>query len=181
MLEEMGDKVGHPFSNCEPDPKIYNSDTFEFMDVDIISELFENKAYVFIQEVPVPLGQSNSTRYYEGIDLTTFDENDVFVMTPDQVMNMTSKYGRSEICFVWMDANKLIRQNRHRTEKRSYVFKEREAYEQPFIGDFTKHLYNFDKAHILYFDNEVPARVAAILHTLIIHPELMDLYTNAFN
>ena len=42
-------------------------------------------------------------------------------------------------------------------------------------------LYGFEKSNVLYFTNEDPARVAAIIYSLIKYPDLLPIYTESFN
>ena len=52
ILEKQGVSVGRLFSNIESaSPQIYNSYNYELMSTKDINEMFENKAYLFLQEL----------------------------------------------------------------------------------------------------------------------------------
>ena len=52
ILEKQGVEVGRLFSNIESaSPSIYNSYNYELMSTSVINEMFENKAYMFLQEL----------------------------------------------------------------------------------------------------------------------------------
>ena len=80
-----------------------------------------------------------------------------------------------------MDNPKKNRLNRYYSEKRSYNFNNRESIESKNSSSFVKFLYGFDKSNVLYFTNEEPSRVAAIIYSMVQHPDLITLYTQVFN
>ena len=55
-----------------------------------------------------------------------FDNNDVFVLSPDQLLHISPNAIKDDICFVWMDNDKEDRILRYRKEKRIYNFSNRE-------------------------------------------------------
>lgn len=77
-LEELGIRCGKVFSNIDtPSNNIYNSFNYEYYTDSEVKEIFENNAYIFykdIYELPT---------IYEGLSLYEFDNNDVFVLSPD--------------------------------------------------------------------------------------------------
>ena len=56
-----------------------------------------------------------------------------------------------------------------------------EEAESQFDADFVKSIYNFPNSQLIYFNNEDPSRVAAIVYTLVKHPELVDIFVKKFN
>ena len=123
----------------------------------------------------------NSFKYYEGLSLYEFDNNDVFVMSPDQLFSISPTSIKDEVCFIWLDNTKKERLNRYYAEKRTYSFSAREDIETKDSNSFVKFLYGFNNANVLYFTNEDPMRVAAIIYSLIKHPDLLPVYTESFN
>jgi hypothetical protein len=80
-----------------------------------------------------------------------------------------------------MDNPKKDRLNRFYTENRSYNFYGRDEIELKDSNSFVKFLYGFDKSKVIYFTSEDPARVAAIIYSMIKYPDLLPIYTEAFN
>ena len=169
-LREMEVKVGHTFRSAETVGNQYSLST-KIYDVEEINNLFENQSYLFIKE-----SVNKANKYYEGISFHEYQTHDVFVMTPDQ-FNTIAKFD-DNVVFVWLDNNTAQRRYRHHSEKRKYDFNRQERIEKEYIQDFTDRI--GDNA-ILYFMNEDPDRVAAIIYSVIKYPELLDVYLEAFN
>ena len=169
-LRKMNVKVGRIFRSMDTIGNQYSLSTVVY-DVKEINDLFENQAYIFIKE-----SVNKANRYYEGLSFYEYQNNDVFIMTPDQ-FNTVSRFDENVI-FVWLDNNTIQRRNRHRTEKRKYDFVKQDKIEREFIQDFTDRI--GDNA-ILYFNNEEPERVATIIYSVIKYPDLLDVYLKAFN
>lgn len=179
-LEKLGINCGKLFSNIEkPSTNIYNSYNYELYTSKDVNEVFENDAYIFIQEVP----NYHSANYkcYEGLSKYTFDNNDVFVLSPDQFVNIAPNAIREEVCLIWVDNTKNYRKSLYHGEKRSYNFNERDLLEKRDMNAFVKYLYNFNNSNVIYFTDEIPERISTIIYTLIKHPELFDLYVKNFN
>ena len=180
-LEKLGVPCGKLFSNIDkPSVDIYNSFNYELYTTKDVNEVFENNAYIFIQELQLSKNV-NLYKYYEGLSKYTFDTNDVFAISPDQLLNIPLNAINEDVCFVWMDATKNYRRSKYHSEKRSYNFYERESVEKKNIDSFVKYLYNFNNSNILYFTDEEPNRIATIIYTLIKHPDLYDLYTQNYS
>lgn len=170
-LRNMNVRVGNTFRSVESVGNNYSLST-EVYDVKEINDLFENQSYLFIKESTT----KGVNRYYEGISFYEYQNNDVFIMTPDQ-FNMVPKFDENVI-FVWLDNNATQRKQRHRSEKRKYDFSKQELIEHEYVQDFMERI--GDNA-ILYFFNEDPDRVATIIYSLIKHPDLLDVYLKNFN
>ena len=168
-LRDMDIKVGQTFRSIDTVGNQYSLSTTVY-DVKEINDLFENQAYLFIKE-----SVNKANRYYEGISFYEYQNNDVFVMTPDQ-FNTVARFDEN-VVFVWLDNNSVQRRNRYRSEKRKYDFNRQEQIEQEYIQDFTDRI--CDNAS-LYFNNEDPDRVATIIYSVIKHPDLLDAYLKAF-
>lgn len=182
ILEKHGVSVGRLFSNIEnASPQIYNSYNYELMSTADINEMFENKAYLFLQELESSV-TTKSYKYYEGLSLWSYDNNQVFALSPDQFIAIPQKaYRGEEIVLIWVDNDKHNRNNRHLNEKRSYSFKEREKIENKDIAVFGKSMYSLPNSHVIYYTNEEPGRVACAVLTLIEHPEYLPLYEKYFD
>ena len=176
ILEIQGVKCGKLFSNIEkPSSKIYGSFNYELFSTADVNEVFENKAYVFLREL-----KHDTEKYYEGLSTYEVDNNEVFVLSPDQLVSISPNMMPKDVCFVWLDNTRSNRQNRYRDERCEYDFNERETMEHQDIDTFIKNIYSYDNSNILYFMNEVPVRVAAIIFALVTHPDLLPAYSQAF-
>lgn len=186
ILENNGIRCGRLFTNMDnlSASSVYNGLNYEQYTTKDINEIFENNAYIFMHEFPFVdhLTSPFSTyKCYEGLSLYEFDNNDVFVISPDQLFIINPSSIKDDITFIWMDNTKKERLNRYYTEKRSYNFYNREEIESKDSNYFVKLLYNFDNSRVIYFTSEDPARVAAIIYSVIKHPDLLPIYTEAFN
>lgn len=184
ILENNGIRCGRLFTNLDNPTasNIYNGSNYEQYSTKDINEIFENNAYVFLQEFP--FGEAltvNANKYYEGLSLYEFEHNDVFVMSPDQLFAISPAAIKDDITFIWMDNPKKNRLNRYYTERRTYNFYNREEIELKDSSSFVKFLYGFDKSNVIYFTNEEPSRIAAIVYSAIKYPELLPMYIQAFN
>lgn len=184
ILENNDVRCGRLFTNLDNPTasNIYNGSNYEQYTFKDVTDIFENNAYVFLQEFP--LGDSlvlNACKYYEGLSLYEFENNDVFVMSPDQLFSISPASIKDEITFIWMDNPKKNRLNRYYFEKRTYNFNSREEIELKDSSSFVKLLYGFDNSNVLYFTNEEPSRVAAVIYSIIQHPDLLPMYKQAFN
>lgn len=181
ILDKLGVKCGKLFSDIDkPTEEIYNSYNYELYTHKDVIDIFENNAYVFIQELLNNVNV-NSYKFFEGLSKYTLDNNEVFALSPDQFIAIAPKTINEEICLVWMDGTLNRRKNRYFSEKRMYSFNNRETIEKSDIQSFVKYLYGFNNSPVIYFTDEEPCRVATILYSLIQHPELLPLYVKNFN
>lgn len=180
-LEKMGVKCGRIFSNIEePSEEIYNSRNYELYSNEDINDIFENDAYVFIQELPQPQLGFKTGKYYEGLSKYSLDQNDVFVLSPDQLLAISPNTLNDDICFVWLDSTKTRRTSRYHTEHRMYNYQDRENVERRDLQAFVKTLCSYN-APMIYFIDEEPTRVATVIYTTIIHPDTFDMFVKNFN
>ena len=184
MLDSMGVKYGKNFTSFNFDgvnkKHIYNGEDFEIYENQDITDIFENNAYIYIHEHQDPNIQ-NSYRYFEGLSKYTYDNNDVFIMSPDQFLSISVSNLPEDAVYVWLDNTKTNRQNRCKIERRSYDFHERETLEKNDIKEFVKVLYNISNTNILYFTNEEPCRVASIIYSIHKHPDLLSTFIENYN
>jgi hypothetical protein len=184
ILENNGIRCGRLFTNLDNPTasNIYNGSNYEQYSTKDINEIFENNAYVFLQEFPFGNDINvKACKYYEGLSTYEFENNDVFVMSPDQLFSISPAPIKDKVTFIWLDNHKRNRLSRYYFEKRIYNFNNREEIESRDSSSFVKMLYGFDNSSVLYFTNEEPCRVAAIIYSVIKHPELLPMYKQAFN
>lgn len=182
ILENNGVRCGKLFTNIENTSNLYNGLNYEQYSTKDINEIFENNAYVFMQEYPsgneITLSPS---KYYEGLSLHSFENNDVFVLSPDHLFSINPTSIKDKITFIWIDNAKKDRLNRYYSEKRNYSFSNRESIELKDSTSFVKFLYGFNNSNVIYFTNEDPTRIAAIVYAMISHPDLQPVFSKAFN
>ena len=178
-LQEMGVKYGKNFTSVDLDlSKAYGE--FEYYENSTVNDVFENNAFIFLHEhqgKEIP----SSYKYFEGLSKYTFDNNDVFVMSPNQFLSIPANNMPDDVVWVWLDNTKTNRSNRYKMEKRSYDFMDREDLEKQDIKEFVKALYNVQDLKLLYFTNEDPARVATIIYYIQMHPDLLNHFIKNFN
>lgn len=173
MLEKWGVNCGHNFSDI-PTVKdsIYGSKNYELYTTKDVNDVFENDAYVFIQEK-----KHNDRKYYEGLSKYSFDNNSVFSMSPDQLLATSFNNIQEPVCLVWLDNTKNNRYNKYLTDRSRYNFNDIEAQETLDLSTFVKIIYS---QKYLYFTNEEPNRIAAIIYSLIQHEELLPIYLDTY-
>lgn len=184
ILENYGVRCGKLFTNYDnpTSSNVYNGVNYEQYSAIDINEIFENNAYIFMHEFPLSdILSFNAIKYYEGLSLYEFENNDVFVMSPDQLFSISPSSVKEDVCFIWLDNTKKERLNRYYAEKRTYSFSYREEIESKDSNSFVKFLYGFEKGRVLYFTNEDPMRVAAVIYSLIKYPDLLNIYTESYN
>ena len=78
ILENNGVRCGRLFTNLDNPsaPNIYNGSNYEQYTSKDINDIFENNAYVFMQEFPFGEETNISAyKYYEGLSLYAFENN----------------------------------------------------------------------------------------------------------
>lgn len=171
-LEKAGIDCGRLFTNAD-----LADDRYEFFTDGDVRDIFENKAYVFIKE----LDTNSRIRCFEGLSLYEFDTKSVFSLSPDQFISIPFVPLRDDVCFIWMDNNVSSRMTRYKDERRSYDWATQEKLEKATLTDFIKGIYSFPNSHLLYFYNEDPQRVAAIVYALVKHEDLLPFFEKKFN
>lgn len=182
VLEGLGVKCGKLFTNMDDMPAaIYNKDNYEYYSNEDINNVFENNAYIFIQEHPQSTLGFKTGRYYEGLSKYTFDQNDVFILSPDQLLAIPQNAITEEVCFVWLDNTKDNRSSRYHNEHRLYNFIERDELEKRDLNTYVKTLCSFENSKLIYFNDEVPSRVATIVNVMIKHPDTINDFIKNFD
>jgi hypothetical protein len=174
VLERKGISCGHIFSDITtPKDSIYNSYNYELYTTKDVNEVFENDAYLFVKEC-----KTGDQKFYEGLSRHTFENNDVFVLSPDQLLVTSFNNVDEDVCFVWVDNTKSNRYNKYLDDRKTYNFKQREVVETEDLSTFVKTIYT---KPMLYFCNEDPARIASIIYTMVKYPELQEIFFENYN
>ena len=167
-------RIGRTFNNIsQAIDGLYNLDSIYYTNQEINS-IFENKSYVFIKEVT-----DYDIPFYTGLTKQEFDICDVFILTPDQLNSVPSF--PEEVCIIWMDNNTLQRKQRYNCNRMRYDFRLRETIEKEDSEEFINKLYKTQNSHLLYFENEDPARVSAIVQAIAKHKDLLPLFESHYN
>ena len=171
QLTEYGLRVGKVFRSIdEVKDSVYTLSSIVY-DKEDINKLADNQAYIFFSQNTL-----NTESFFEGLSFYEYDNNDIFVISPQQ-FSLIPHFDKDTI-FIWLDNTTQQRRSRYLMERRKYNFKEQENLERENINDFIERVCNRDH---LYFINEEPSRVGAIIYSLIQHPDLIDLYKKNFN
>jgi len=170
ILDKQNIPCGKLFSNVNINDIRYDF----FSDTDLV-EIFENKAYLFMKEI-----DDYSRNSYEGLSLYEYDNNKVFLLSPDQFVAIPQQFFSEDICLVWLDDNKSVRKQRYEDEKRTYNFNEKEEFERRDLDEFIKTIYNNKVFHVLYFTNEDVARVGSIVYACVKYPDLVSNFEKTF-
>lgn len=174
ILERKGINCGHIFSDITtPKDSIYNSYNYELYTTKDVNEVFENDAYLFVKEC-----KAGDQKFYEGLSRHTFENNDVFILSPDQLLVTSFNNVDEDVCFVWVDNTKSNRYNKYLDDRKTYNFKQREVVETEDLSTFVKTIYT---KPMLYFCNEDPARIASIIYTMVKYPELQEIFFENYN
>ena len=174
ILERKGISCGHIFSDITtPKDNIYNSYNYELYTTKDVNEVFENDAYLFIKEC-----KNGDQKFYEGLSRYAFENNDVFVLSPDQLLATSFNNIDEDICFVWVDNTRSNRYNKYFDDRKSYNFKQREELETEDLSTFVKLIYT---KRMLYFSNEEPSRIASIIYTMVKFPETQEIFFENYN
>ena len=177
--EELGLRVGREFCNIKSNA-LHIDPKYERYTMDDISKIFENNAYICISGINES-GVLDGYMGYRGISLYTFDNSDIMALHPNQVCELNKQAITDDVLFIWMDDNRDRRIHRYAENKYVYNFIEVEENESQFDADFVKVIYNLPHSKLIYFNNEDPSRVAAIIYAIRNHPDLIDIFVNRFN
>lgn len=173
LLSKKGIRVAKFFTNC--DNIDYNKPLYETLSTEEMNRIFENGAYVYFSDA-----DKKMANHYETLSTSEFEQSDVIVMSPNQMNNVPLKNLPDRVCFVWMDCNQTERMNRHRTEKRQYSFTEREDIERADLSDYVSKIYSMPNSTSIYFSNEEPQRVAALVEVMVKFPSAAETIIENF-
>ena len=70
---------------------------------------------------------------------------------------------------------------RFRQEGRTYNFKDRDNIEKLNQNDYINNIYNFPKSHVIYFCNEDPQRIAAVIYSMVKHEDLVNIFVKKYS
>jgi hypothetical protein len=167
-------RIGRTFNNISQNIEgLYNMDQIYYTNSEINS-IFENRSYIFIKEIT-----DYNIPFYTGLTKQEFDICDVFVLTPEQFIAIPSF--PEEVCIIWLDNTTLQRKQRYNAQKMVYDFKVRENIEKEDSEEYINKLYKSPNAHLIYFENEEPTRVSAIIQAIAKHEDLLQLFESHYN
>lgn len=181
ILRSMDVSVGRLFTNLdEESPSIYNCNKYELFDTQIVNELFENDSYVFIHDLETKIGFVNY-KTYEGLTKWEYEQNDVHILSPNQLLAIPpSKLRGEDIYYVWLDNTRENRMSYYISHDRTYSFGFQETLETQDMEAFVKKIYQLGP-RVLYFTNEQPERIATIIYACLKHPDLLPIFLKNYN
>ena len=170
-LRALGVNVGSIFRSVDKIP----SDTYSLSEVVYgehdIDSIFENHSYIFFDK-----NTQSNVSFFEGLSLYEYENNDVFMITPHQ-FNLVSQFDK-DVLFIWLDGSIIQRRDRFIDERRKYNFLRIDHMDKDEILDFSTRISEHD---YIYFNNEDPSRVSAIIYSMVTYPELHNIYKERFN
>ena len=166
LLADDKFKVAKLFSGLSEDELTYHKD--------IIKSIFENGAYVFINDA------FERIEVQEGLEFDEFDNSDVFVLSIDQFISINTKYISKNDLIVWLDGTRKWRMSNCDSD---YNKSAREAFETSCYPAFGNMINNFKKSHknVIYFYEETPERVKTIIKVIANNPKLKEEFVKNFN
>ena len=172
-LEELGLSVGHIFRSIqELQPQTYTLSHIVY-DYSDIEKIEESGSYIFMQEC------FQKEKFLEGLSFYEYDNNDVIYMGIDHVVKIPQKtWDKMDVTIIWLDNTSDYRYNHLAESGCTHNIEIQEDNESFHIQGFIERVY--DKKHI-YFFNEDPDRVTAIIYGLVKHPDLLDIFVKKFN
>jgi hypothetical protein len=183
QLEALGMKYGKLFTNTSDiniNTKLYGCGEYEQYDSSDINDIFENNAYIFIHEhIDKNMVNVIAHNHFEGLSKYTYDNNDVFVLSPDQFLDIPQVNIPEDIVYVWLDNPRYNRVNRYKANKSEYNFNARETQEKRDMKDLVKTVCS--SGNLLYFTNEEPGRISSIIYALHTHPDLKEVFLKNYN
>ena len=147
---------------------------YKSYNIDIIKSIFENGAYVFINDV------FERIEVQEGLEFDEFDNSDVFVLSIDQFISINTKYISKNDLIVWLDGTRKWRMSNCDSD---YNKSAREALETSCYSAFGNMINNFKTSHknVIYFYEETPERVKTIIKVIANNPKLKEEFVKNFN
>lgn len=180
LLTQMdGIRTGREFCTIpEPPAELYIDQNYEVYSIDDVNKIFETRAYLHVGSIQESVIDAYS--YYRGFSFYTIDNSDVVVLSPRQVVEMNRNIINDDICFVWLDNTSTNRIHRYASENRKYDFYEIEELESVYDNEFVKSVYGLPGSSVIYFNNEEPERVAVVIASQVIHPDLHEMFVSNF-
>lgn len=173
LLEDDKLKVGKLFTNEKPENMQCCSNRYLYYDNETLKSIFENNAYVFMNDVIGKFGVQ------EGLGFDEYDSKDIFVLSIDHFISLNSKYISKNDLVVWLDGTKNWRMS---NINKCYDYMSREkiensCYEQ--FGEMISSLSNYK--NVIYFYEELPERVKTIVKIIYNNPKLKSEFVKYFN
>lgn len=174
LLADDKFKVAKLFSGLSEDELTYHKDMYKSYNNDIIKSIFENGAYVFINDV------FEKVEIQEGLEFDEFDNNDVFVLSIDQFISVNTKYISKNDLIVWLDGTRKWRMMNCDKDYNKFA---REDFETACYSTFGNMINNFKTSHknVIYFYEEIPERVKTIIKVIANNPKLKEEFVKNFN
>lgn len=176
-------KLGKLFTNKQEDEITYNKYIYKHFPLEVVNEIFENNSNIFIQTC-----MTDDENIYTGLDFSEYDENDVFVLTPEQFVSIQPQCFKDGLV-VWLDGswnwrkNNIIYDEYRCDSDPTYNYNEVENMEKTFHRSFYKMMTEMmvNNKNVLYFLEESPNRVKAIIKTITLNPKMKSEFVREFS
>lgn len=180
LFKEDKLRCGKLFTNNTESELTYNKYLYKYFPSKVVEEIYEQGAYVFICNAGYdPEG------IYTGLDLDEYENNDVFVVTPEQFTHIGSAFLKDTL-ILWLDGRREWRFNNIRYKGGSeptYNIYNIDTVESATTKAFYKSIRKVqsDNKNVLYFLEESPGRVEVIAKTIFRDPKLLREFITKFD
>jgi len=181
LEKEKEFKIGRLFTSLDESYKntLYHADIYNFYSKDDVQSIFENDAYVFLNNMQ----GVQSDAAYDGLDLNEYDGNNVFVMSIGQFISINTKFISKDDLIVWCDGGRNWRMNNLAEDSNIREVKKYEQEEKSLRSTFFTSMIGFQSSlkNVIYFLEEDPARVKTIIKTIYNNPKLKAEFVKNFS
>ncbi len=180
LFKEDKFHCGKLFTNYSESEATYNNYLYKYFPHNVVEEIYEQDAYVFICNAGYdPEG------IYTGLDFDEYQNNDIFVATPEQFVNIKPEYLKDSL-ILWLDGDRTWRFNNIRykdSTEPTYNIYNIDEVENSISKTFYKYIRKIqsDYKNVLYFYDENPGRVEVIAKTIFRDPKLMREFITKFD
>ena len=184
LLAKNGFRCGKLFTNATLDDVKYNKYLYKYFPTETINDMFENGSNLFV----CSCGEDQEN-IYTGLDFCEYDDNDVFVLTPEQFVGISRQQYLKDGLVVWLDGGWVWRKNNisydeYRTpDDPTYNYNDVERIESSFARHFYRAMTELAATakNVLYFHEENPTRVKTIIKTIALNPKLKSEFIREFD
>lgn len=163
-LSRLGIKVCNMFRDRDDIPNNTYHNSNIVYNIDDINNMFENNSYIILHR------KYNNISYYEGISKYDYDNSEILFLTPDQ-FNLLSL--NKDDCVIWIDDTRDTRYRNYINNQYDYDFVKEENYEG---RDMINCINKITERDYIYFSNEDPYKIFAIIYSIIKYPDLIKIF-----
>lgn len=184
LLEADKFRTGKLFTNISLDEVTYNKYLYKYFPSETVNEIFENGSHLFTCSCTC-----DEENIYTGLDFAEYDEHDVFVLTPEQFLSLSRQQYLKDGLVVWLDGGwtwrrNNIRYHEYRTmDDPTYNYNLIEESERSSYQHFYRAISELarDAKNVIYFHEESPCRVKAIVKAIALNPKFKCEFIREFS